>query len=147
MVILNGKQTYMQKEELVSLLKSTPSGSVASIEVIQNPSAQYDAEGSGGIVNINMDRKRSEGLFFPLIMDYHIGIICVRIQNCLLTIRKIVSTFRQTIIMPLVIMIWIMVCTVSKMERIITVRPRTQTSVRLFRVIFQLNILLTIGIS
>lgn len=66
LVILNGKQTYMQKEELVSLLKSTPSGSVASIEVIQNPSAQYDAEGSGGIVNINMDRKRSEGLFFSI---------------------------------------------------------------------------------
>lgn len=66
LVILNGKQTYMQKDELVTLLKATPSSSVSSVEVIHNPSAQYDAEGSGGIVNINMGRKKSEGFFFSL---------------------------------------------------------------------------------
>lgn len=66
LVILNGKQTYMQKDELVSLLKATPSSSVASVEVIHNPSAQYDAEGSGGIININMNKKRAEGLFVSL---------------------------------------------------------------------------------
>lgn len=64
LVILNGKQTYMQKNELVSLLKTTPSSSVSSVEVIYNPSAQYDAEGSGGIINILMDRKKVEGFFF-----------------------------------------------------------------------------------
>ena len=64
LVILNGKQTYMQKDELVSLLKTTPSSSVSSVEVIYNPSAQYDAEGSGGIINILMDRKKVEGFFF-----------------------------------------------------------------------------------
>lgn len=66
LVILNGKQTYMQKDELVSLLKSTPSSSVTSVEVIHNPSAQYDAEGSGGIININMDRNKSEGFFLSV---------------------------------------------------------------------------------
>ena len=66
LVILNGKQTYMQKDELVSLLRATPSSSVASVEVIQNPSARYDAEGSGGIINIVMDRNRSEGFFLSL---------------------------------------------------------------------------------
>lgn len=48
LVILNGKQTYMEKEEIVSLLRATPSSSVSSVEVIHNPSAEYDAEGSGG---------------------------------------------------------------------------------------------------
>lgn len=66
LVILNGKQTYMQKDELVTLLKATPSAEVASVEVIHNPSAQYDAEGSGGIININMNRKKSEGFFFSI---------------------------------------------------------------------------------
>ena len=66
LVILNGKQTYMQKDELVTLLKATPSSSVSSVEVMHNPSAQYDAEGSGGIININMNRKKSEGFFFSL---------------------------------------------------------------------------------
>lgn len=63
LVILNGKQTYMQKEELVTLLKATPSSSVSSVEVMHTPSAQYDAEGSGGIININMNKKTSEGFF------------------------------------------------------------------------------------
>ena len=66
LVVLNGKQTYMQKDELITLLKATPSSSVSSIEVMHNPSAQYDAEGSGGIININMDRKKFEGFFFSL---------------------------------------------------------------------------------
>ena len=66
LVILNGKQTYMQKDELVTLLKATPSSSVSSVEVMHNPSAQYDAEGSGGIININMNRKKFEGFFFSL---------------------------------------------------------------------------------
>ena len=66
LVILNGKQTYMQKDELVTLLKATPSSSVSSVEVMHNPSAQYDAEGSGGIININMNRKKPEGFFFSL---------------------------------------------------------------------------------
>lgn len=61
LVVLNGKQTYMQKDELVALLKATPSSSVNSIEIIQNPSAQYDAEGTGGVININMNRKKSDG--------------------------------------------------------------------------------------
>ena len=66
LVILNGKQTYMQTAELIILPKATPSSSVTSVEVIHNPSAQYDAEGSGGIININMNRKKSEGFFFSL---------------------------------------------------------------------------------
>ena len=66
LVILNGKQTYMQKGELITLLKATPSSSVSSVEVMHNPSAQYDAEGSGGIININMNRKKPEGFFFSL---------------------------------------------------------------------------------
>lgn len=66
LVVFNGKQTYMQKDELVTLLKATPSSSVSSIEVMHNPSAQYDAEGSGGIININMNRKKFEGFFFSL---------------------------------------------------------------------------------
>ncbi len=65
-VILNGKQTYMQKDELMTLLKAIPSSSVSSVEVMHNPSAQYAAEGSGGIININLDRRKAEGFFFSL---------------------------------------------------------------------------------
>lgn len=66
LIILNGKPTYMGQEELIALLKSMPSASIASVEVINNPSAQYDAEGSGGIININTQQKRTEGYSFSV---------------------------------------------------------------------------------
>lgn len=66
LIIFNGKPTYMQQEELVSMLKSMSSTSVTSIEVINNPSAQYDAEGSGGIININTQKQPTEGYSFSM---------------------------------------------------------------------------------
>lgn len=66
LIIFNGKPTYMKQEELVSMLKSMSSSTVTSIEVINNPSAQYDAEGSGGIININTQRQSTEGYSFSV---------------------------------------------------------------------------------
>jgi len=62
LVMLNGKQTYMQTAELADLLKSMPSSNIKSIEVIGNPTAQYDAAGSGGIINIVLKKNDTEGL-------------------------------------------------------------------------------------
>lgn len=66
LIIFNGKPTYMKQEELVSILKSMSSSAVTSIEIINNPSAQYDAEGSGGIININTQQQHSEGYSFSI---------------------------------------------------------------------------------
>lgn len=66
LIIFNSKPTYMKQEELVSMLKSMSSTSVVSIEVINNPSAQYDAEGSGGIININTQKRYNEGYSFSM---------------------------------------------------------------------------------
>lgn len=66
LVILNGRQTYISGEELAALLKATPSSAVSSIEVMHSPSAQYDAEGSGGLININLHKKRSDGFYLSL---------------------------------------------------------------------------------
>lgn len=61
LVMLNGKQTYMQQAEVVDLLKSTPSSNIKSIEVMSNATAQYDAAGSGGILNIVLKKDRRAG--------------------------------------------------------------------------------------
>lgn len=61
LVMLNGKQTYMQQSEVVDLLKSTPSSNIKSIEVMSNATAQYDAAGSGGILNIVLKKDRAAG--------------------------------------------------------------------------------------
>lgn len=63
LVIVNGKQTYMQKSELTSLLRSTPASSIAKVEVMNNPSSQFDAEGSAGIVNIVLKSDKRSGYY------------------------------------------------------------------------------------
>lgn len=60
LVLLNGKNTYMQQEELTALLRSTPAESIESVEVMQQPPASYDAQGTGGIVNIRMKKVARE---------------------------------------------------------------------------------------
>ncbi len=51
-IFINGREMKLSSEDLASLLKSLPAGSVSKIELLRNPSAKYDAASSGGIVNI-----------------------------------------------------------------------------------------------
>ncbi len=51
-VFINGREMKLSSEDIASLLKSLPAGSISKIEILRNPSAKYDAASSGGIVNI-----------------------------------------------------------------------------------------------
>jgi iron complex outermembrane receptor protein len=51
-VFINGREMKLSSEDIASLLKSLPAGSVNKVEILRNPSAKYDAASSGGIVNI-----------------------------------------------------------------------------------------------
>ncbi|HTQ27256.1 MAG TPA: TonB-dependent receptor [Puia sp.] len=51
-IYINGVQMKMSTDDIASLLKSLPAGSVSRIEIIRTPSAKYDASNSGGIINI-----------------------------------------------------------------------------------------------
>lgn len=61
-ILIDDKRTYLSGEDLVSMLKSMPANSVDRIEVIKNPSARYDAEGTGGIINIVMKKNLNRGI-------------------------------------------------------------------------------------
>jgi hypothetical protein len=63
--LIDGKPAYLQGEELVSFLKSTPATSLYKIELITNPSARYDASGNFGLINIRTKNK---------IMGFNLGI-------------------------------------------------------------------------
>ncbi|MGV4379148.1 outer membrane beta-barrel protein [Ornithobacterium rhinotracheale] len=60
LVLINGKNTYLQPEQLVNFLKATTSGNIKNIEVMTNPPVEYEAEGSAGVVNIVL--KKATGL-------------------------------------------------------------------------------------
>jgi hypothetical protein len=61
-VMINGKIQPMSGQDLANVLKSMPSNSVESIELISNPSAKYDAAGTAGIINIKMKKDNKAGL-------------------------------------------------------------------------------------
>jgi len=51
-VLIDGKPATMLGSDVTSALQSLPAGSIESVEVITNPSAKYDAQGTTGIINI-----------------------------------------------------------------------------------------------
>ena len=51
-IYLNGKEDPMLSGDPKTILKSMPAASIKKIEVITEPGAKYDAEGTGGILNI-----------------------------------------------------------------------------------------------
>lgn len=60
-VQIDGKQTFLSQQELITLLRNTPSDNIEKIELITNPSAKYDAAGNSGIINIKMKRNKNYG--------------------------------------------------------------------------------------
>lgn len=56
-ILLNGKESSMFARDPKEVLKSFPASLIKKIEVSTQPSAKYDAEGIGGIINIITKKK------------------------------------------------------------------------------------------
>jgi len=61
-IMIDGKITPIAGADLANLLKSMPSNSIESIELISNPSAKYDAAGTASIINIKLKKDKKIGL-------------------------------------------------------------------------------------
>jgi outer membrane receptor protein involved in Fe transport len=60
-VLIDGRSKYMSGQDLASYLKSVPGAQVDKIELIDNPSARYDAAGNA-VINIRLKKNRTGGL-------------------------------------------------------------------------------------
>lgn len=88
LVMINGRQTYLQAEELAQLLKSMSASDLKSIEVIKNPSAEYDAAGTGGIVNLVLQKSIAEGFNGSINNGIAYGLSLKQNTNLNLNFRK-----------------------------------------------------------
>jgi hypothetical protein len=61
-VMIDGRPTYLSAKELQTMLEGMSAENIKTIELINNPSAKYEAEGTAGIVNINLKKNTLGGL-------------------------------------------------------------------------------------
>lgn len=62
-VWINGKASGLTSDNRAQILQQLPAESIERIEVIDNPSAKFSAEGSAGIINIVLKKGRKTGYY------------------------------------------------------------------------------------
>ena len=85
-VLIDGKQTALTGFGSQTGLDNIPSSAIDKIEIINNPSSKYDANGNAGIINIIMKKNKQDGLNGKVGFTYGTGSLWVRKEN-LPTIR------------------------------------------------------------
>jgi outer membrane receptor protein involved in Fe transport len=79
-ILLDGRNTNLSGRDLLNLLYFMDGTEIDKIEIIQNPSAKYDAAGGGGIINIRTKNSSLKGLsgsvqgtggYYPAEGDYY----------------------------------------------------------------------------
>lgn len=85
-VLIDGKQTALTGFGNQSGLDNIPSSAIEKIEIINNPSSKYDANGNAGIINIIYKKNKKEGYNGKAGLSTGLGSLWVRKEN-LPTIR------------------------------------------------------------
>ncbi|BAV04867.1 TonB-dependent receptor [Filimonas lacunae] len=72
-VMVNGKMLQLSGDDLIAYLSSLRADNIQSIEIIAHPPAEYDAEGSGGYINIVLKVQKTAGLNGSVNLGYTQG--------------------------------------------------------------------------
>ena len=61
-VMIDGRRSYLSATDLQNMLQGMSADNIKTIEIINNPSAKYDAEGNAGIINITLKKNNIQGV-------------------------------------------------------------------------------------
>src|SRR5690606_6674167 len=62
-VWINGKPSGLTADNRAQILQQMPAESIESIEIMTNPSARYNPEGTSGIINLVLKKNRKAGYY------------------------------------------------------------------------------------
>lgn len=72
-ILIDNRMQQLAGSQIINLLKSMNASGVDKIEIISNPSAKYDAAGSGGLINITTKKVKITGFSGSLMLNYSQG--------------------------------------------------------------------------
>lgn len=72
-VYINGRPSRLSGSDLANMLEGMQSDNIEAIDIITNPSSKYEAEGSGGIIDIKLKRNSLSGFNGNVIGNYSKG--------------------------------------------------------------------------
>lgn len=58
---INGKPSGLDSDNRAQILQQMPAGSIKEVQIITNPSAKYDPEGTAGIINLVLKKEQKSG--------------------------------------------------------------------------------------
>ncbi|WP_121352833.1 outer membrane beta-barrel protein [Flavisolibacter nicotianae] len=73
MVLIDGKQTYLDAAQLSNLLAGMNASQLSQVEIMDQPSAQFDAAGNAGIINLKLKKNTQKGFNGSLSAAYAQG--------------------------------------------------------------------------
>jgi outer membrane receptor protein involved in Fe transport len=80
-VLIDGKQNAVTGFGSQTGLDNIPASAIESIEIINNPSARYDANGNAGVVNIIYKKNKQEGFNGKIGLTTGLGALWIRKEN------------------------------------------------------------------
>ena len=72
-LMIDGRMQQISGKELQSVLASINTEDIEKLEIITNPSAEFDAQGSGGIISITMKKRLTDGIDGYLYNSFSMG--------------------------------------------------------------------------
>lgn len=81
MILIDGKQTALTGFGAQSGLGNMPASAIEKIEIINNPSAKYDAGGNAGIINIILKKEKKEGFNGKIGLTVGAGALWIKKEN------------------------------------------------------------------